>query len=114
MEPYARDELSRLIAVCDRDFANGAKFLGSRAKASILLFVDTGPRLSELANLKLNDVDLQRGRILDVGKGGWERVVAFNSGAKKALWRYLAFRENVLSGLAQQEIGYGPPRKGQG
>jgi site-specific recombinase XerD len=93
VEPYTRDELRRFIAVSDRDFANGDKFLGSRAKAIVLLFIDTGLRLSELANLKLTQVDLQRGRIIVLGKGGWERAVAFNSGAKKALWRYLAFRE---------------------
>jgi len=103
VEPYTRDELRRLIAVCDRDFANGDKFLGSRAKAIILLFIDTGLRLSELGNLKLNQVDLQRGRIVVVGKGGWERVVAFSSGVKKALWRYLAFREERAkrSGVAE-------------
>lgn len=93
VEPYTLDELRRLIAVCDRDFGNGDRFLGSRGKAIILLFLDTGLRLSELANLRLKQVDLEKGRIVVMGKGGWERVVAFSSGTKKGLWKYLAYRE---------------------
>ncbi len=96
VEPYSQEEMRRLIAVCDCDFANGARFLGSRNKAIILLFVDSGMRLSELANLKLSDVALDKGRAVVQGKGGWQRVVAFNSGTKKALWKYLAFREQKV------------------
>jgi len=32
--------------------------------------------------------------ILYTGKGGWQRAVAFNAGAKKALWRYMLHRPN--------------------
>lgn len=93
VEPYSQADLIKIIAVCDHDFASGDKFLGSRNKAIILLFVDTGMRLSELANLRLHELDLDRGRVAVLGKGGWQRVVAYNAGTKKALWKYLAFRE---------------------
>lgn len=94
VEPYTQEELRKLIAVCEYDFANGDRFLGSRNKAIILLFVDTGLRRGEMAGLKVFDVDLEKGRIVFVGKGGWHRVVAFNAGAKKALWRYMLHRPN--------------------
>lgn len=101
VEPYSQEEMKKLIDVCDRDFAKGDKFLGSRHKAVILLFLDTGARLSELANVRLNDLALEKGRATVNGKGGTQRVVAFNSGTKKALWKYLAFREQRVKGLAK-------------
>lgn len=99
VEPYSLEDMRRLIAVCDNDFANGSKFLGSRNKAIILLFVDSGMRLSELANLRLRDIALDKGRAVVQGKGGWQRIVAFNSGTKKALWKYLAFREQKVNDI---------------
>ena len=94
VEPYTQEELRKLVAVCDHDVADGDCFLGSRNKAIILLFVDTGLRRGEMADLKLSDTDLKKGRIVLVGKGGWQRSVAFNSGAKKAFWRYMLHRPN--------------------
>jgi len=49
VEPYTQEELRKLIAVCEYDFANGDRFLGSRNKAIILLFVDTGLRRGDTA-----------------------------------------------------------------
>lgn len=100
VKPYSQEEMRNLIAVCDYDFAQGDKFLGSRNKAIILLFVDTGMRLSELANLRLNEIALDHGRAAVYGKGGRQRVVAFNSVTKKALWKYLAFREQRVRDIA--------------
>ena len=95
VEPYTQEEMRRLVAVCDCDFSNGNKFLASRNKAIILLFVDTGMRLSELANLRFNQIALDKGRAVVQGKGDRQRVVAFNSVTKKALWKYLAFRQQT-------------------
>jgi len=58
----------------------------------ILMLVDTGLRLSELANIKLQDLDTERGWIKVVGKGAKERVVRIGQAAQKALWRYLMHR----------------------
>jgi site-specific recombinase XerD len=93
VEPYTAEEMRRLVAVCERDFADGCRFLATRNKAIILLFVDTWLRLSELANLKIEHVALDRGRAVVSGKGGWQRVVAFSAGTRKAMWKYMAFRE---------------------
>jgi len=64
-----------MIEVCDFDCKNNAQLLGSRNKAIILMFLDTGLRASELANIKLNEIDSERGWIKVKGKGAKERVV---------------------------------------
>jgi site-specific recombinase XerD len=92
-KPYTSEELQRLVAVCDLDFANGAQFLGCRNKVIILLYVTTGLRLSELANLKLHEFNLEAGRGTVIGKGGLQRPFAIQPVAKKALWKYLTLRE---------------------
>lgn len=104
VQPYSQEEMKKLIAACDRDFANGDEFLAARNKAMILLFVDSGMRLSELANLKLDELALDKGRAVVLGKGGWSRTVAFSSGTKKALWRYLARRQQRVKGSARDRL----------
>jgi integrase/recombinase XerD len=55
-----------------------------------MMFLDSGMRVSELANLNLDDVDMSSGSILiRHGKGGKERVVRIGATAQKALWRYV-------------------------
>ena len=71
-------------------------FDGMRNKAIILLFADTGMRLSELANLTLNHISLETGRALITGKGNQQRIVVFNSATKKSLWKYLTIREQIV------------------
>jgi site-specific recombinase XerD len=93
VQPYSQEEMKRLVAACDCDYANGDQFLATRNKAVILLFVDSGMRLAELANIKIDQLDLDKGRAVVLGKGGWSRTVAFSSGTKKALWKYLALRQ---------------------
>jgi site-specific recombinase XerD len=79
------------------DFKNNAKFLGSRNRAIILILLDSGLRVSELASIKLEDVDTERGLIKVLGKGSKERVVRIGSTAQKALWKYLMFRHKTTS-----------------
>ena len=50
-------------------------------------------RVSELADLKLSDIDLHNQSIIvQAGKGNKQRQVRFGNGAAKALWRYLRVR----------------------
>ena len=103
VDPYSLQELKQLIAVCDADIATpGDFFTGHRNKAIILLYVDSGMRFSELANLKMVELDLEKGRALVHGKGGYDRFVVFNAGTKKTLWKYLAYREKRVKGTASQ------------
>jgi site-specific recombinase XerD len=56
--------------------------LDTRNKAIISILLDTGLRISELANLKMNEVDLKSGTILvSHGKGGKQRIVHIGSKA---------------------------------
>jgi site-specific recombinase XerD len=93
VEGYSRDELQRLLAVCDLDIRTGARFTGTRNKGMLLLFVDSGLRRAELANLKLNDLDLENRRIRVVGKGNKVGVVPFSPKTAKVLWAWLILRK---------------------
>jgi site-specific recombinase XerD len=52
-----------------------------------------GMSSSDLANIKLDEIDSERGWIKMKGKGAKERVVRIGATTQKALWRYLIFRE---------------------
>lgn len=89
---YSSEEIRAMLSVCDYDFNHNAKFLGSRNRAIVLVLLDTGMRLSELAGMKMNDLKGENGHIKVVGKGGKERVVRMGRTAQKAVWRYLLHR----------------------
>jgi len=94
VQPFSNHDILKLIEICDYDCKNNARLLGSRNKAIVLMFLDTGLRASELANIKLDEIDSERGWIKVKGKGAKERVVRIGATAQKALWRYLVYREN--------------------
>ncbi len=56
------------------------------------MFLDTGLRLSELANLTMSDIDFERGIIKTNGKGSKERFARIGVKTQKVLWNYLAHR----------------------
>lgn len=63
--------------------------LGLRNMALLELFYATGMRVSEIANLKLEQIDFELNLILVHGKGNKDRYVAFGEEAKTALNNYL-------------------------
>jgi len=71
---------------------NGSLFLGTRNKAIILLFLVSGIRLSELANIRLEDVDFETGIIKVTGEGLKQRLVGIGKTTRVALWKYKAWR----------------------
>jgi site-specific recombinase XerD len=88
-------ELRALLAVCERDKG----FAGVRDTALVRIFLDTGARRAEIANLRhntaddlANDVDLDQGLIRVLGKGRRERVVPIGNKTIRALDRYLRLR----------------------
>jgi len=106
IRPYTEQEILKLLSVCDSDFRNNAKFLGSRNKAIILMMLDTGLRVSELADIRLDEIDTEKGWIKVKGKGAKERIVRIGSTAQKALWRYMVYRpENKYDKLWLTEEG---------
>lgn len=81
----AVDEVGRLLAAAD-----GTDARGLRDRALLELFYSSGLRVSELAALRLTQVDLEHGFIRVFGKGSKERVVPLGGKARDALARYLA------------------------
>jgi site-specific recombinase XerD len=102
IEPYTQQDMKKLLDLCETDFNHGGKYLGARNKAIIMLFVDSGMRLSELANLRMTDISLDKGRAVVLGKGNQQRVVAFSPVTRKVLWKYIAFREKVVKDMNQE------------
>ena len=67
--------------------------LARRDRAILELFYASGLRLSELAGLDVDDVNLSAKMVRVLGKGGKERIVPFNSSAAKAVREYLKDRD---------------------
>jgi site-specific recombinase XerD len=76
------DQLHKLLAVCA-----GQAFDERRDKAVILLLIDTGVRLGEIAGLRVEDIDWSLEIINVTGKGSRPRAVAFGRKVAQALDR---------------------------
>lgn len=63
--------------------------MGVRDKAVLELMYATGMRVSEIANLKLNDLNLDMSFIKCTGKGQKERIIPLGRYALRALTRYI-------------------------
>ena len=68
-----------------------------RDKAMIEMLYATGMRISELVNLKLTDVDMQRCVAKVFGKGKKERLIPFGEVALEALSDYISDRDKSAS-----------------
>lgn len=78
------DEIDRLLAA-----ASGGDARALRDRALLELFYSSGLRVSELAGLILQQVDLEHGFLRVFGKGSKERVVPIGGKAIHALRTYL-------------------------
>ena len=68
-----------------------------RNKAMLELIYATGLRVSELINLKLNDIDLNEQLLKTMGKGSKERILPIGDNAIKYLKIYINdYRNNLL------------------
>lgn len=70
------------------------------------LLYGCGLRVSELVNLKICNIDIKSKYIQCYGKGSKERIVPFGNKAKKALEKYLKYREFIIlkNGIADKKI----------
>jgi integrase/recombinase XerD len=85
------EEVLRLLEAPDTD-----KPLGVRDRAMLELLYAAGLRVSELINLKLQDVNLEAGFVRVLGKGSKERVVPFGSIANGKIVTYLEEYRKIL------------------
>ena len=60
-----------------------------RDKAVIGIFADTGARRSEVCNIRVQDLDLERNRIKVTGKGGKEGYLIFGAKTKRLISDHL-------------------------
>lgn len=88
MPPHLSEaEMLRLLAAPDVEVP-----LGRRDRAILELFYASGLRLSELAGLDVESVNLTSKMARVLGKGGKERFVPFNVSAQRAIRAWLADR----------------------
>ncbi len=67
-------------------------FEGQRNRLLLLMLCSTGIRLSELANMNVENVGLEKGEIKVLGKRNKERIVPFGQELREALLAYLPLR----------------------
>ena len=82
---FTDEQMAKLSDVCLQSSLNGHRDL-----AILLLFLDSGLRVSELVGIDLEDVNLSEGYItIKHGKGQKERTVPIGSVVQKSLWKYM-------------------------
>ena len=82
---FTDEQMAKLTDVCLRSNGNGHRNL-----TILLLFLDSGLRVSELVGIELDDVNLSEGHIIiRQGKGRKERIVPVGSIVQKSLWKYI-------------------------
>jgi integrase/recombinase XerD len=109
IQTFSKEDIEKLIKACvysrEAQTEGRHKFVmrrpsANRDQAIVLTLLDTGLRATELCSLTVEDVDLKTGKVNvrhGVGggaKGGKGRVTYLGKVARKAVWRYLATRED--------------------
>ena len=93
-------EMSKML-----DAPDDEQPLGRRDHAILEVFYASGLRLSELAGLDLDDVNLSGRMVRVLGKGGKQRLVPFNGASAKAIRAWLQDRERfVRDGVADVRV----------
>jgi integrase/recombinase XerD len=89
--PFTKDEIDRLLKAAT----------SRRNRALMLVMLDTGLRVSELARLEMRDLNLEEGtlavRPFQTGLKSKARLVFMGKSSRKALWTYLTEREGAGS-----------------
>lgn len=92
IQPLSDRDIGKLLTPPE-----GKSFTGFRNYLMVLVFLDTGLRLSELMNLKVKDIHWERYTFCVLGKGNKEREVPFGMQVAKTLHKYLKWRSEVLA-----------------
>jgi integrase/recombinase XerC len=87
----SEQEMARLVTAPPSD-----KPLARRDRAILELFYASGLRLSEVAGLGIDDVNLSAQMVRALGKGGKQRLVPFNTSTATAIRTYLPDREQLV------------------
>ncbi len=111
-EKYLKDEEVKALRKTASDMAIIARSKGNQNAVRNQLIIEvalgTGLRVSELADLKIHNLHLGKGQnslIVRNGKGGKDRIVAFNSKLKILIQDYLDYRKSESPYLFHSERG---------
>ena len=106
--PKIKKSLPNILSIEDVDKLLNIKLdddFSYRNKAMIELMYATGLRVSELVNLKINDIDFSQDIIRIVGKGSKERIVPIGDYSKDYLEAYIyKHRANLLKKYQSEYI----------
>jgi site-specific recombinase XerD len=114
IEPWRPEHINRLFQVIDNDLkiahTHRQKMLAARDRAVVSLFLDSFIRLQELAQLNLDDMDLQAQRLFvrraKMGKGRW---AGFGPTTRRNLWQCLCLRQEITDTVALWVYEEGKP-----
>lgn len=84
VEVLKENEISKILSCLDSKTASGC-----RDTAIVIMMLDTGLRLSELTNLKMENTHIEESYVKLMGKGSKERIVPIGGVAQKVLLRYV-------------------------
>jgi len=82
--PLSQNEIRLILATINRGSPTG-----TRNHAILETMLDTGLRVSEVANIKLSGLNLQDGYIKVMGKGSKERIVPIGKHVQMTLFSYV-------------------------
>ena len=91
VEFLEEEELRRLFGALQ----DAPGIIGRRDRAIVQALFSTGLRVSELANLKIDNINLRRDEFTVKGKGSKHRVVFLSEFAKKFIKEYLQMRRDT-------------------
>lgn len=104
-QPYTKTEVQAMLEACTYTkpwqtrtgrTAKTQRPSALRDRAIIITLLDTGVRASELCALKISDYNANTGRLyIAHGKGDKARTVYASLSARKAIWRYMATRQDA-------------------
>lgn len=94
------EELDKMFSVPDIDTP-----LGTRNRLILEILYATGIRVSELVNIKINDINFDNRTIKILGKGNKERMVVYGNHCEEILELYLKeFRNELLNNKTNEYL----------
>ena len=97
--PKISKKLPHLLSISEindlMELPDLSSYIGIRDKSILEVLYSTGIRISELAQIKLMDINFQKNIIKVTGKGAKERYVIIGKKAKDSLKKYIKERSKV-------------------
>ncbi len=82
----------------------GTDYIGFRNRVLIEMFYNTGMRLSELVNLRINDIDFSQQALKVLGKRNKERIIPISPDFSHLLQEYISERSAEFPGVKAEHL----------